>query len=101
MGMAEIRDAFEAYASGELAEYELRSALHGHGFCVAPTEADQRRAGSGRHLGYECGRSRYFRSASDRAASHSADTGSDSDARQHRGAFVADAFPDHSITWRT
>jgi serine/threonine protein kinase len=27
MGMAEIRDAFEAYASGELAEYELRSAL--------------------------------------------------------------------------
>ncbi|HWW22033.1 MAG TPA: protein kinase, partial [Steroidobacteraceae bacterium] len=25
--MAEIRDAFEAYASGELAEYELRSAL--------------------------------------------------------------------------
>ena len=27
MGMAEIRDAFEAYASGEIAEYELRSAL--------------------------------------------------------------------------
>jgi serine/threonine protein kinase len=27
MGMAEIRDAFEAYASGALAEYELRSAL--------------------------------------------------------------------------
>jgi X-X-X-Leu-X-X-Gly heptad repeat protein len=27
MGMAEIRDAFEAYASGELAEYELRNAL--------------------------------------------------------------------------
>jgi serine/threonine protein kinase len=27
MGMAEIRDAFEAYASGELAEYELREAL--------------------------------------------------------------------------
>ena len=26
-GMAEIRDAFEAYASGELAEHELRSAL--------------------------------------------------------------------------
>jgi serine/threonine protein kinase len=27
MGMAEIRDAFEAYASGALAEYELRNAL--------------------------------------------------------------------------
>src|SRR5580658_2983213 len=27
MGMAEIRDAFEAYATGALAEYELRSAL--------------------------------------------------------------------------
>src|ERR1700722_20602528 len=27
MGMAEIRDAFEAYASGELAEQELRGAI--------------------------------------------------------------------------
>src|SRR5450432_2692791 len=27
MGMAEIRDAFEAYAAGALAEYELRNAL--------------------------------------------------------------------------
>jgi hypothetical protein len=27
MGIAEVRDAFDAYASGKLAEYELRNAL--------------------------------------------------------------------------